>query len=1265
MKRPRIRFLGPLTIIVIVSLIAQMALPGLAFARSQAVPPAVVPSGSHATSSPAVGDGPKEPSLASKASQLDRLLAELETTPDDAFDATLSKVDDAWQAMSVAEAQAQTSLAETGNNASARGLEKARRRVDQLAQGHESRLADLSARYQALRDVAKTDRRAARDAAAELRSALRADMAPLNPPPPDLDLLPNRPGPAARPVDQYPPLSNAAPTAEEAHALAMAAATPPTPADLLSTEDAAQTPEIQALASELGRDPVKIYEYVRNKISFEPYYGSRKGALLTLWERSGNDIDIASLLIALLRASGYYTRYMQGIVAVDGPSAQNWVGNAPDLATAASILATGGVPVGLTVDGYLVKEHVWAEIYDPDRSSLDFNFNGIVDVGDIQIVAAALGTTNPYFDRNGNGTVDVNDVDLVAAGWKQPDTGATWQEVDASFKQFEFFEPANLAPRTGFDVPTWVAQVRGSTTISDTLQAMYNVPKLPSADLPGQDDNDREFADVKMEEAVAATVAYIEANPDMTNADLLGGAYIVPAAFTALPASLPFIVWPGSATAEYGEIPAALRDKVTIQLYSEYGDLALSHQASFPGLANKRVTVSYEAATPEDQATIDSYGGTLLTTPPIVDLVPVLKVNGAEVARGAAVPMGTRQIRSLTFTDANGYSSTVQNAVSAGDTFAVGLAHGRTSAAAIEAAQKRLADARAALPQTPEGDPDVDAPQNMSEPIIGEMLNVALLAYFNQLDTYSELVARSQHIRWFRYLSAGVAMQNLVFGYCWGAPCQTRGGGMGFDIQQNVVSTISLRNQPADERVFMQTTGMFGSTLENSLFENVGRGSVSTMRLLSLALARGIPVYRIDASNRAEILPKLALSPWVESAIVNALDSGRVVTVPEQELAVNDWSGVGFIVLDPVSGAAGYMISGGLFGNTDTISGGSLWDILKTVGAYAWLAINFGLDLWGVWAGIALLLVPEPTLLTKLAGIGLIVANLVALGFDVADLSDLISGDLSASQYVGEQVTGLIIQAILARVGLKAAARIIDDIGPSAISKVVSQIDNLTDGLASRLIGRGFDAADVVRMTERGLTSREALQAMDDVANRFGLDDARRLLSNDWIAEKGALEAVARAARDAPDAAGLDDTIAKAISRNDFGYAYELRRAATHAGVGDVVEGYGRQVDVDFQRITGFDANGNPILGALDRQALEGDIVLNGDRWIDAKHGPVGNQDLRIWNQIQKAQAAIDQGLISEFTFEASSSVGQFMRDWAARNAPDVRFNINLGDGFQ
>ncbi len=35
------------------------------------------------------------------------------------------------------------------------------------------------------------------------------------------------------------------------------------------------------------------------------YFGSKKGAQLTLLEKSGNDFDQAALLVALLRAQGY------------------------------------------------------------------------------------------------------------------------------------------------------------------------------------------------------------------------------------------------------------------------------------------------------------------------------------------------------------------------------------------------------------------------------------------------------------------------------------------------------------------------------------------------------------------------------------------------------------------------------------------------------------------------------------------------------------------------------------------------------------------------------------------------------------------------------------------------------------------------------------------------------------------------------------------------------------------------------------------------
>jgi RHS repeat-associated protein len=67
----------------------------------------------------------------------------------------------------------------------------------------------------------------------------------------------------------------------------------------------AVTPEIQALADGLQRDPVRIVNYVHDHIRHVLYFGSKKGAQLTLLEKSGNDFDQCALLVALLRASGF------------------------------------------------------------------------------------------------------------------------------------------------------------------------------------------------------------------------------------------------------------------------------------------------------------------------------------------------------------------------------------------------------------------------------------------------------------------------------------------------------------------------------------------------------------------------------------------------------------------------------------------------------------------------------------------------------------------------------------------------------------------------------------------------------------------------------------------------------------------------------------------------------------------------------------------------------------------------------------------------
>ena len=100
----------------------------------------------------------------------------------------------------------------------------------------------------------------------------------------------------------------------------------PTAADTQPSVAAQVTPEIQALADKLGHDPLNLYNYVHDHIRTTLYYGSAKGADGTLQEMAGNDADQASLLVALLRASGVPARYEYANVTLTGEQVRSMLG---------------------------------------------------------------------------------------------------------------------------------------------------------------------------------------------------------------------------------------------------------------------------------------------------------------------------------------------------------------------------------------------------------------------------------------------------------------------------------------------------------------------------------------------------------------------------------------------------------------------------------------------------------------------------------------------------------------------------------------------------------------------------------------------------------------------------------------------------------------------------------------------------------------------------------------------------------------------------
>lgn len=74
---------------------------------------------------------------------------------------------------------------------------------------------------------------------------------------------------------------------------------------LPQTIPASDFTRIKELARGLDYDWIKCYRFVRDHITYAPYYGIVRGPERTLLDREGNDADQAFLLLALLRASGH------------------------------------------------------------------------------------------------------------------------------------------------------------------------------------------------------------------------------------------------------------------------------------------------------------------------------------------------------------------------------------------------------------------------------------------------------------------------------------------------------------------------------------------------------------------------------------------------------------------------------------------------------------------------------------------------------------------------------------------------------------------------------------------------------------------------------------------------------------------------------------------------------------------------------------------------------------------------------------------------
>jgi len=665
-----------------------------------------------------------------------------------------------------------------------------------------------------------------------------------------------------------------------------------TPDDLAETIEVQLTPEIKAKALELGNNPVRIYEWVRNNIEFVPTWGAIQGAQMTMLTKQGNAFDTASLLIALLRAAGIHAHYVTGTIELPIDKVMNWAGGFSDSISALDFMSSGGVPTkGLTSGGKAVAarmEHVWVEAfinYIPSRGAKHINGKG-----------------------------------------------DTWIRLDPTYKQYTYTQGIDLKTAVPFDGQSFLDQIKSGATINESQGYVTGVNSL--------------LVQQTMQGYQTRVQNYIQQNyPNATVGDILGKKTIVKKEYPYLLGTLPYkTAVKGSS---FSSIPNSLRHQLSFNVQTgNSDDTPLAITKSLPELAGKKITLSYSPATAQDEAVINSYlpkphaDGTpiqpseLPSSLPayLINVRPELRIDGQVVATGAPIGLGGTNIFTMTFSDPTYGASQIVNNFAAGEYQAIGLNLGKIS-------QEQLSNIKARLEATKTKLQNQDLTGLTKDDVVGELLHTTAIAYHAELGTANYISAQTMGVNQITLPSETIFATKLNVMCLWGIPRNITPGGLNMDADHLMQVVKSKNGDNETAKQYMISSGMTSSALEHSVpeqlfstFDNPPEG-ISAVKALKIANDQGIPIYTVNQSNIATVLPQLQVDQQVKDDIQNAVNAGKVVTVSKTNISFKGWNGCGYIITTPETGAGAYMISGGTNGG-NLMLGIMLVSIFMIVGLY-------------------------------------------------------------------------------------------------------------------------------------------------------------------------------------------------------------------------------------------------------------------------------------------------------------------------------------------
>jgi RHS repeat-associated protein len=642
----------------------------------------------------------------------------------------------------------------------------------------------------------------------------------------------------------------------------------PVPADLAATVDAPQTPEIQALAESLGRNPVAIFNWVRANVGFVPTVGSVQGAAGALSTRIANASDTASLLVALLRSSGVPARYVVGTIEVEAYRLRAWLGGVSSTAAAIDLLLQGGVAHEIVTQAGEITavrlEHVWVHAW----------------------------------------------VDAVASRGAVNRQGDAWLELDAAFKAVQVRDGVDLIAHAQLQDPSAAAA------------AVSAAASLGADTVNGLDAS-------AIQARLAATQASLSGSlaaaglGNATLGELIGTRSVVAPAWSLLPLSLPAKTV--SQSPPVADLGAGARHSLSLRLFRTeldrlQGNALLSFERPAVEIQGQVLALRYVPATAADVATLVALlpsGIAAASALPraipgyLVEMKAELWLGESKVAESAPIRMG--ESLSAEFRH-QGLGTDLDQQVFtsvAGETRVLVWDLASRLAPRLEALAARMR-----------------ATQGAAGPTAGALaidpLATLALGYFATHDLYSALSAGVNQVHAERLPSLGAVHTWLEPELNLGVPSQVHLAGLALAEPVHQSLAVPAKASGDVPRFRWQALNL-SSTLGHVLPEFAGATpGVSAVRVLADALAAASPVASITLANRAR-LDTLGLEAQLRARIDAAVNAGRRASVNAADVARPDWNGRAALLEDASRDGQSF-VRGGTW-QVQSVLGGNRADI--------------------------------------------------------------------------------------------------------------------------------------------------------------------------------------------------------------------------------------------------------------------------------------------------------------------------------------------------